>query len=73
MENKVTDSLTGEKHLHFWSAAKNSVEFTAEQNVGKIPAGRYRFSMSIMGGDGGTQDIYAYVKGHRDHRKFRSI
>ena len=62
VESKVTDSLSGEKHLHFWSAAKNSVEFTAEQSVGKIPAGRYSFSMSIMGGDGGEQDIYAYVK-----------
>ena len=62
VENKVTDSLSGEKHLHFWSAARNSVEFTAEQNVGSIPAGIYNYSISIMGGDAGVSKIYAYVK-----------
>ena len=62
VEDKVTDSLTGDKHLHFWSAAKNTVEFTAEQNVGVLPAGKYSFSISIMGGDAGITDIFAYVK-----------
>ncbi len=62
VEDKVTDSLTGSKHLHFWSAVQDSVRFTAEQTVTGLPAGRYKFSVSIMGGDGGTTDIYAYVK-----------
>ena len=62
IEDKVTDSLTGAKHLHFWSAARNSVEFTAEQKVESIPAGSYVFKISIMGGDAGTTDIYAYAK-----------
>ena len=62
VEDKVTDSLTGTKHLHFWSASANSVEFTAEQSIENIPAGDYRYSISIMGGDAGTTDIYAYVK-----------
>ncbi len=62
VENKVTDSLSGEKHLHFWSAARDSVDLTAEQNVGKLPAGSYTFSISIMGGDAGESEIYAFVK-----------
>ena len=62
MEEKRSDSLTGTRHLHFWSAAENSVEFTAEQTVTDLPAGRYRFSVSIMGGDSGESEVYAYVK-----------
>ena len=62
VEDKVTDSLTGSWHMHFWSAAKNSVEFMLEQKVEGLSAGKYKFSISIMGGDCGTTDIYAYVK-----------
>ena len=62
IEDKKTDSLTGSKHMHFWSAAKNSVEFTLEQTVTDLPEGKFRFSASIMGGDCGDTDIYAYVK-----------
>ena len=62
VEEKKTDSLTGSKHAHFWSAAKDSVEFTLEQPVPNLPEGRYRFSISVMGGDCGETDIYAYVK-----------
>ena len=62
IEDKKTDSLTGSKHMHFWSAAQDSVEFTLEQTVGDLPAGRFRFSASIMGGDCGETEIYAYVK-----------
>ena len=51
VENKLTDSLTGTKHMHFWSAAANSVEFTVEQTVEDLPAGTYKFAISIMGGD----------------------
>lgn len=62
LEDKVSDSLTGTKHYHFWSAAANSVEFTLEQTPTNIPAGEYKFIISIMGGDGGTMEIYSYVK-----------
>ena len=62
VEDKVTDSLTGNYHLHFWSAAKNSVEFTCEQPVQGLSAGNYQFSISIMGGDAGEATVYAYVK-----------
>lgn len=62
IEDKATDSLTGTKHVHFWSAASNSVEFTVEQQVESLPTGTYKYSVSIMGGDCGTTDIYSYVK-----------
>ena len=62
VEDKITDSVTGTKHYHFWGAAANSVEFTLEQEVADLPAGNYTYSISIMGGDGGDTDIYAYVK-----------
>jgi arabinogalactan endo-1,4-beta-galactosidase len=62
VEKKVTDSLTGEYHMHFWSAAANSVEFTLEQTVENLSAGSYKFAVSIMGGDAGTAEVYAFVK-----------
>ena len=62
IEDKKTDSLTGTKHVHFWSKAQNSVEFTVEQEVQNLAPGKYKFSVSIMGGDCGETDIYAYVK-----------
>lgn len=62
IEDKVSDSLTGTKHYHFWSANKNTVEFTIEQTAEEIPAGEYKFIISIMGGDAGETEIYAYVK-----------
>lgn len=62
VEDKVTDSLTGTYHYHFWGASANAVEFTLEQEVKNLPAGRYNYSISIMGGDCGDTDIYAYVK-----------
>ena len=62
VEDKKTDSLTGSKHLHFWSAARGSVEFTAEQTVPDLPAGKYCFTVSIMGGDAGDSEVYAYAK-----------
>lgn len=62
VEDKVSDSMTGTKHYHFWGASANSVEFTLEQNVSNLKAGRYNYSISVMGGDGGATDIYAYVK-----------
>lgn len=62
VEDKVSDSLTGTKHYHFWGAGANCVEFTLEQTPSGLKSGTYRYSISIMGGDGGTTDIYAYVK-----------
>ncbi len=62
VEDKKGDSLTGSKHAHFWSPGKNTVEFTLEQEVRDLPEGKYAFTVSIMGGDGGETDIYAYVK-----------
>jgi len=62
VEDKVADSLTGTRHAHFWSAAQDSVEFTLEQAVPDLPEGKFRFSVSVMGGDCGETDIWAYVK-----------
>ena len=62
IEDKKTDSLTGSKHAHFWSAAQNSVEFTLEQTVPDLPEGKFKFAVSVMGGDCGETDIYAYIK-----------
>ena len=62
VENKASDSLTGTWHYHFWSAALNTVEFALEQEVTGLSSGMYKFGISIMGGDCGETDIYAYVK-----------
>ena len=62
VEDKVTDSLTGNFHYHFWGAAANCVEFTLEQEVRELKSGLYDYTISIMGGDGGETEIYAYVK-----------
>jgi arabinogalactan endo-1,4-beta-galactosidase len=62
VEDKVTDSITGTKHYHFWGASANSVEFTLEQEVKNLKSGAYRYEISIMGGDCGDTEIYAYVK-----------
>lgn len=62
VEDKVTDSMTGTKHYHFWGAGSNCVEFTLEQEVTGLKSGKYDYSISIMGGDGGKTEIYAYVK-----------
>ena len=62
VEDKSSDSLTGTKHYHFWGSAANCVEFTLEQDVKDLPGGNYRYEISIMGGDCGDTEIYAYVK-----------
>jgi len=61
-EDKKSDSLTGTWHAHFWSQKKNSVEFTLEQTLADLPNGKYTLTASIMGGDAGKTDIYAYVR-----------
>ncbi len=62
VEGKPTDSLTGTYHMHFWSAKTDSVEFTLEQTPKSLPEGKYKYSISIMGGDSGESEIYSYVK-----------
>lgn len=62
VEDKAPDSISGTKHYHFWGEGADCVEFTLEQEVQQLPSGHYRYEISIMGGDGGTTEIYAYVK-----------
>lgn len=62
VEEKATDSVTGNKHYHFWGSGENSVEFTLEQTVEGLKTGTYQFEISIMGGDCGATEIYAYAK-----------
>jgi len=62
VEIKNTDSLTGNGHYHFWSSALDSVNFDLEQTVSDLSTGSYKFTISIMGGDGGNTNIYSYVK-----------
>ena len=61
LEDKKSDSLTGSWHMHFWSSKADNVEFTLEQDAAVKP-GTYKFAISIMGGDCGETDIYAYAK-----------
>ena len=61
VENKLSDSRNGTYHMHFWSAAKNSIDFSLYQEIANLPAGTYRFTISIMGGDAGETDIFCYA------------
>lgn len=61
VEEKLTDSKSGQWHMHFWSAKTDSVDFYLEQEVTGLKAGDYKFSISIMGGDAGKTEIYAYA------------
>ena len=67
VEYKLSDSLDGPRHFHFWSAAPDSVDFTLEQTLSDLPGGGYEFSVSIMGGDCGEAEVFAYadVSGRR--------
>ena len=60
-EEKKNDSLTGNRHWHFYSARANTVKFTLEQEI-PLAAGNYDYRISIMGGDAGDQEVYSYVK-----------
>ena len=61
VENKITDSLNGTYHMHFWSSAKDSVDFSLVQEVKDLPSGTYQFTISIMGGDAGDAEIFCYA------------
>lgn len=56
------DALTGDGCFHFWGATQNSVHFSLEQSVDIADERTYQFSISIMGGQSGDCEIYAYVK-----------
>jgi arabinogalactan endo-1,4-beta-galactosidase len=38
------------------------VEFTLEQTVPELASGKYKFTISIMGGDAGEHTVFAYAK-----------
>ncbi len=60
VEEKESDSKTGTKHYHFWG--NGDVEFTLEQEIGILDAGKFNYSVSVMGESYGETEIYAYVK-----------
>lgn len=62
VESKATDSLTGDLHFHFWSGTSDTVEFKLEQEIKNLESGTYKYSISIMGGDAGDHEVYAYVE-----------
>lgn len=62
VEDKVTDSLTGNCHFHFWASGTNAINFDLEQKAENITSGKYKYSISIMGGYAGETNVYAYVK-----------
>ena len=61
VEDKEVDSLDGTWHMHFWNPGRDCVDFSLEQTVEDLPAGSYAYSISIMGGDCGEHQVYAYV------------
>lgn len=62
VEEGADNSMTGNNHYHFYSKAPDTIDFMLEQKLTGIAAGKYKYSISISGGDGGNTDIYAYVK-----------
>ena len=62
VEEKLTDSIDGSKHYHFWSDNEHHTAFELEQKIDDLKAGQYRYAISIMGGDAADQNVYAYVK-----------
>lgn len=60
IQTKSADALTGENSFHFWS--KSEQNFTVEQTVSGLSAGDYTATVSIQGGDvGSNAEIYLYV------------
>lgn len=62
VENKVTDSLTGNNNFHFWGSGTDAVEFELEQQIDGLKSDNYKFTVSSMGGSVGNCEAYAYVK-----------
>ncbi|MFB9953722.1 glycosyl hydrolase 53 family protein [Cellulomonas denverensis] len=49
------DPYAGSRSTHFWSAT--AYTFTVEQTVTGVPAGQYRLSARVQGGDSGPGDV----------------
>ena len=61
VEEKEGDSLDGSWHMHFWNPGRDCVDFTLQQTVEDLEEGSYRYEISIMGGDCGETEIFAFV------------
>ncbi len=61
VQSNAANALSGVSQAHFWSPRVNGVLFRLEQKADGLPAGNYQFSISIMGGDAGDTDIFAYA------------
>ena len=59
-EKKAADAVTGEMECHWWTEAAQ--EFTVEQTMKNVPAGKYTATAYIQGGDAGDHQVYLYVK-----------
>lgn len=57
--DKVSDAVTGNRSLHFYSTSE--VQFQVEQEVTSLTSGTYNFSLTLHGGDALTQDITIYA------------
>ena len=58
-EKKAADAITGEMECHFWNTAAQ--EFTVEQTIKNVPAGKYTATAYIQGGDVGDHVVNLYV------------
>ncbi len=58
-EKKAADCITGEIECHFWNTAEQ--EFTVEQTIKDVPAGKYAATSYIQGGDVGDAVVKFYV------------
>ena len=61
VEKNAANARSGKHGFHFWSEKQNSVCFRLEQTVRDVEHGKFTFRISIMGGDGGDAEIYAYL------------
>lgn len=62
-QERALDAVTGDFSLHFWG--ETGTDFIASQEIAGMPAGTYRFSLSIQGGfssDDDSQDITIFCK-----------
>ena len=60
--NKVSDAVSGDNSLHFYSSDPDGVEFRIEQTVTGLSADNtYHCTMTIHGGDCGDYEMYLYA------------
>lgn len=60
VQTKESDATSGENSFHFWS--ESAQEFSVEQTVSSLAAGKYTVTANIQGGDVGSDaEIYLYV------------